>query len=72
MKIKQSILKCFSLVITPLIMASASLFAQQVLKPQEAFPVEAFVQNDVIQVNHRIEDGYYLYKNKISYRSIQD
>ena len=53
-------------------MASASLFAQQVLKPQEAFPVEAFVQNDVIQVNHRIEDGYYLYKNKISYRSIQD
>ena len=53
-------------------MVSASLFSQQVLKPQEAFPIEAFVQNDVIQVNHRIEDGYYLYKDKINYGSTQD
>ena len=53
-------------------MVSTSLFSQQVLKPQEAFPIEAFVQNDVIQVNHRIEDGYYLYKDKINYGSNQD
>ena len=53
-------------------MVSASLFSQQVLKPQEAFPIEAFVQNDVIQVNHRIENGYYLYKDKINYGSTQD
>ena len=53
-------------------MVSASLFSQQVLKPQEAFLVEVFVQNDVLRVNHRIEDGYYLYKDKINYGSTQD
>ena len=57
---------------TIFLMASPNLFSQQVLKPQEAFLIEAFIQNDVIQVNHRIENGYYLYKDKINYGSTQD
>ena len=72
MKVKHAISICINLVVTSFLMVSASLFSQQVLKPQEAFPIEAFVQNDVIQVNHRIEDGYYLYKDKINYGSTQD
>ena len=64
MKIKQSIsvpIKLFSAIA---VIASMNLFSQQVLKPQEAFPIEIFMQNNVIQINHRIEDGYYLYKIK--------
>jgi len=72
MKVKHVISICINLVVASFLMVSASLFSQQVLKPQEAFPIEAFVQNDVIQVNHRIEDGYYLYKDKINYGSTQD
>ena len=72
MKVKHAISICINLVVTSFLMVSASLFSQQVLKPQEAFPIEAFVQNDVIQVNHRIEDGYYLYKDRINYGSTQD
>ena len=72
MKVKHAISICINLVVASFLMVSASLFSQQVLKPQEAFPIEAFVQNDVIQVNHRIEDGYYLYKDKINYGSTQD
>ena len=53
-------------------MASMNLFSQQVLKPQDAFLIEAFIQNDVIQVNHQIENGYYLYKDKINYESTED
>ena len=72
MKVKHAISICINLVVASFLMVSTSLFSQQVLKPQEAFPIEAFVQNDVIQVNHRIEDGYYLYKDKINYGSNQD
>ena len=54
------LLICFSL-------ASINIFAQQVLKPQDAFPVEVAYQNNVIQISHQIKDGYYLYKDKISY-----
>ena len=57
---------------TIFLMVSPNLFSQQVLKPQEAFLIEAFIQNNVIQVNHRIENGYYLYKDKINYGSTQD
>jgi len=48
---------------------SFNLLAQQVLKPQEAFPVEVAFQNNVLQVSHKIKDGYYLYRDKISYES---
>ena len=72
MKIKRSISIYLGVLTTAFIMLSSDLFSQQVLKPQEAFPIEIFMQNDVIQINHRIEDGYYLYKDKISYTSIQE
>ena len=72
MKIKRSISIYLGVLTTAFVMLSSDLFSQQVLKPQEAFPIEIFMQNDVIQINHRIEDGYYLYKDKISYTSIQE
>ena len=72
MKIKQSISVPIRLFSAIALIASMNLFSQQVLKPQEAFPIEIFMQNNVIQINHRIEDGYYLYKDKISYKSIQE
>ena len=72
MKIKQSISVPIRLFSAIAVIASMNLFSQQVLKPQEAFPIEIFMQNNVIQINHRIEDGYYLYKDKISYKSIQE
>ena len=72
MKAKHTISICINLLVASFLMVSASLFSQQVLKPQEAFLIEAFVQNNVLQVNHRIEDGYYLYKDKINYGSTQD
>ncbi len=72
MKIKRSISICLWMLATAFVVLSSNLFSQQVLKPQEAFPIDIFMQNDVIQINHRIEDGYYLYKDKISYKSIQE
>jgi len=65
-------LKFENLLLLIVFLTTSLAFSQQVLKPQEAFPIEIFMQNDVIQVNHRIEDGYYLYKNKINYGSTQD
>ena len=64
LKIKNLLLVLFTLI-------SSLSISQEVLKPKEAFMIEAFMQNSVIQINHRIEDGYYLYKDKISYKSIQ-
>ena len=72
MKIKRSISTCLGVLTTAFVILSSNLFSQQVLKPQEAFPIDIFMQNDVIQINHRIEEGYYLYKDKISYKSIQE
>ena len=44
-------------------------FSQQVINPQEAFPVEIAYQNNVLQVSHQIKEGYYLYRDKISYET---
>ena len=63
-------LKIKNLLLVIVFLATSHAFSQQVLKPQEAFPIEVFIQNDVIQVNHRIENGYYLYKDKINYASV--
>ena len=49
---------------------SFNVSTQQVLKPQEAFPVEVAFQNDVLQISHRIKDVYYLYRDKISYETL--
>lgn len=48
------------------------LLAQQVLKPQEAFPVSISYQNNVLQITHEIQKGYYLYRGKISYSALND
>ena len=50
----------------------APLLAQQVLKPEQAFPVSVSYEEDNILVSHDIKEGYYLYKDKISYASINE
>ena len=49
-----------------------TLLGQQVLKPQEAFPVSISYQNNVLQITHEIQTGYYLYKDKISYVALNN
>ena len=61
-----------TLVMGLMLLPIINLSAQQVLKPKEAFPIEVYIQNDVIQINHQIENGYYLYKDKIGYRSLDE
>ena len=48
---------------------TAFTFAQKVLKPEEAFPVEVTYHDQKLQISHEIRTGYYLYKDKISYGS---
>ena len=50
----------------------APLLAQQVLKPEQAFPVSVSYEEDNILVSHDIKEGYYLYKDKISYASTNE
>ncbi len=57
------LLFCFLLSFT------AFTFAQKVLKPEEAFPVEVTYHDQKLQISHEIRTGYYLYKDKISYGS---
>ncbi|MBM22902.1 MAG: hypothetical protein CMD78_01380 [Gammaproteobacteria bacterium] len=45
------------------------LLAQQVLKPEQAFPVSVSYQAGSILISHDVQEGYYLYKDKISYAS---
>ena len=53
-----------------LLFFTALTFAQKVLKPEEAFPVEVIYKDQRLQISHEITVGYYLYKDKISYDSI--
>ena len=48
---------------------ASPVLAQQVLKPEQAFPVTVSYQADNIVISHEIKQGYYLYKDKISYAS---
>ena len=48
---------------------TSPVLAQQVLKPEQAFPVTVSYQADNIVISHEIKQGYYLYKDKISYAS---
>jgi len=57
------LLFCFLLSFT------AFTFAQKVLKPEEAFPVEVTYHDQKLQISHEIRTGYYLYKDKLSYKS---
>ena len=48
------------------------LLAQQVLKPEQAFPVSISYEADSILISHDVQEGYYLYKDKISYASTNE
>ena len=63
MDMTKAFLLVFVLTFAPLALA------QQVLKPEQAFPVTVSYQADNIVISHEIKQGYYLYKDKISYAS---
>ena len=63
MDMTKAFLLVFVLTFAPLALA------QQVLKPEQAFPVTVSYQADNIVISHAIKQGYYLYKDKISYAS---
>ena len=46
-------------------------FAQdnEILRPQEAYRYAVFDTGDAIEIDWLVEDGYYLYRNKMSYAS---
>jgi len=48
------------------------LLAQQVLKPEQAFPVSVSYEAGSILISHDVQEGYYLYKDKISYASTNE
>jgi|TARA_B110000116_G_scaffold272015_1_gene294759 thiol:disulfide interchange protein DsbD len=63
------------LLIHTLIVSSTLLaytaFAQdnEILRPQEAYRYAVFDTGDAIEIDWLVEDGYYLYRNKMSYAS---
>ena len=63
MDMTKAFLLVFVLAFAPLALA------QQVLKPEQAFPVTVSYQTENIVISHEIKQGYYLYKDKISYAS---
>ena len=63
MDMAKAFLLAFVLTFAPLALA------QQVLKPEQAFPVTVSYQAKNIVISHEIKQGYYLYKDKISYAS---
>ena len=63
MDLAKAFLLAFILTFAPLVLA------QQVLKPEQAFPVTVSYQAENVVISHEIKQGYYLYKDKISYAS---
>ena len=58
-----------TLLLVSVLNLASPLLAQQVLKPEQAFPVSISYEEDNILVSHDVKEGYYLYKDKISYAS---
>ena len=47
----------------------AAVIAQEVLPPEQAFPYSIEASNDNLLVNFKVQDGYYLYRDKFSFSS---
>ena len=45
----------------------AAVIAQEVLPPEQAFPYSIEASNDNLLVNFKVQDGYYLYRDKFSF-----
>ena len=58
------------LIISSTLLASVG-FAQddEILRPEEAYRYAVFDTGDAIEIDWLVEDGYYLYRNKMSYAS---
>ena len=55
------------------VVASTALAQQDdILRPEEAYRYAVADTGDAIEIDWVIEDGYYLYRNKMSYQSGSD
>jgi thiol:disulfide interchange protein DsbD len=54
------------------LLTGMSVYAQDILKPDVAYRYAAVDAGDVIEIDWVIEDGYYLYKKKLSFASNSD
>ncbi len=62
------------LLITSTALLAAAGYAQddEILRPQEAYRFAVFDTGSAIEIDWLVEDGYYLYRNKMSYASGSD
>ena len=55
------------LLVTSICLNAQNLFDEKndILKPSDAFATSGYIDNDILYINWRINNGYYLYKNSV-------
>ena len=55
------------LLVTSICLNAQILFDEKndILKPSDAFATSGYIDNDLLYINWRINNGYYLYKNSV-------
>ena len=55
------------LLVTSICLNAQNLFDEKndILKPSDAFATAGYIDNDILYINWRINNGYYLYKNSV-------
>ena len=55
------------LLVTSICLNAQNLFDEKndILKPSDAFATSGYIDNDLLYINWRINNGYYLYKNSV-------
>ena len=55
------------LLVTSISLNAQNLFDEKndILKPSDAFATSGYIDNDILYINWRINNGYYLYKNSV-------
>jgi len=55
------------LLVTTISLDAQNLFDEknEILKPSDAFATSGYIDNDLLYINWRINNGYYLYKNSV-------
>jgi thiol:disulfide interchange protein DsbD len=53
--------------VTSICLNAQNLFDEKndILKPSDAFATSGYIDNDILYINWRINNGYYLYKNSV-------
>ena len=55
------------LLVTSICLNAQNLFDEKndILKPSDAFATSGYIDNDILYISWRINNGYYLYKNSV-------